>query len=138
MPRRVLFLLLPLVAVPVWAEPFQPEDAVSRSGARAAQVAGQTGDRESREAPRISEEPPLLLEDVLAEIGESGEAAAAAPKIAASVAPRLGRPVSAEELAVRIQDPRSVRELFSVRLPELVEGFSAAQTVPGGPTCATG
>jgi hypothetical protein len=91
-----------------------------------------------REAPRISEEPPLLLEDVLAEIGESGEAAAAAPKIAASVAPRLGRPVSAEELAVRIQDPRSVRELFSVRLPELVEGFSAAQTVPGGPTCATG
>jgi hypothetical protein len=132
MSRRVLFLFLflflALIAVPVWAETLQPHDTASGSQSRGGQVANRTGNQESGEAPRICEEPPLPLEKVLAEIGESPEAVAAVSEIAAAVSRRLGHPISAEESAARIKDSRSVQELFSVRLPELVEGFAAGQT----------
>ncbi len=79
--------------------------------------------------PRISDKPPLSLEQVLAEIGESPEAAAGVSEIAAAVSRRLGRPIPAKQFAARIKDPRTVQELFSVGLPELVAGFAAAQAV---------
>ena len=79
--------------------------------------------------PNISSEPPLSLEQVLAKIGESREAVAAVSEIAATVSQRLGHPISAEEFVTRIKDPRTVQELFSVRVHDLAAGFAMAQTV---------
>jgi len=129
MARKAALLL------PIWATLFDqgeirwPDGPSFGARSAAAQTVSGTANEESRGPPRISGEPPLSLEHMLAEIGQSREAVAAVCEMAAALSRRLGRPTSVEECAARIKDPRTVQEFFSVRLGDLAAGFALAQTV---------
>ena len=131
MARGAALALLVWVAAPDSAEMLRLDNPYSASNSEAAEIVPEAARRESSSPPRISDEPPLPLEQVLADIGQSRQAVAGVSVMAAVVSQRLGRPVSAAELARRTKDPRAVRELFSVCVRDLVEGFAAARSVVG-------
>ncbi len=77
--------------------------------------------------PVLSDAPPLSLERALADLGRSPGAVAAAADIAALVFQHVGRPASAEEVAERIRDPRTVAEFFSITVADVSRSFDRVQ-----------
>lgn len=102
-------------------------------------LAYETANASDGTQPIISSEPPLSVEYVLSEIGRSPGAVAAACEVAAAISRRFGHPIEAEEFAKKIQEPREISLLFSVRIRDLVHGFSTAQALAdaGGAVAST-